>query len=603
MEASISQLPDTRVPISPAYAMAGLRVVRLYDFEEAVPLPAAEREAYRRRFATLFVDDSHTRTGGIGQVVFALNAQGESLALKTLRPGELDEVSIKREEQAFRSEYEAHLTLNGVRGFPRLYGFGHLGDAPAIVMEWVRGITLREARASLAADVEGRVPTLTVARLGRSLFELLVRMGQMGTGLVHRDLSPANVMVRTDHLSLEEQVREGAFDLCLVDLGSAEEAGHGDDTSLTAVAGIMRGATADYAPPEMLTRDLPNLARLRRSPKIDVYAAGSILYELMAGRLPLDLGATDRSPYRIKTDERPERPLGIHEATDDLERTLAAEPEVATEVAVGLLDLPERPSADDIRRCLVTVDGQLADIIMSCLTPSQDDRPTAEEVRSALATFCSCHAENVRRALAGEQLLPCTGDASWYAGVSPLALRRTIRHVGTAVACGVWIVVVVATALLVEGTGAELASSGITLSAPIVAAVLALPGLLGLAVRGRDAGGRAGFLRGTFMLTCCSLIDASLTTQLTFDTPARANGLLAAVFASWAAGWCPLVLSYATASGPGIARRRRRSLPSPQTELAPNPGTTVAASASPPATPDDHTDDVTYEVPDHDNAL
>ena len=66
---------------------------------------------------------------------------------------------------------------------------------------------------------------------------------------------------------------------------------------------MVRCATADYAPPEMLTVDLPDLTELRKSAKIDVYAAASVIFGLAGGSAPYDLGAhADASPHRIKTD-------------------------------------------------------------------------------------------------------------------------------------------------------------------------------------------------------------------------------------------------------------------------------------------------------------
>lgn len=67
-----------------------LRVVHVDHFEAAVPLADHEQAAYRRRFCTLFVDDERTRTGGLGRVMFAQNAMGEALALKTMLPAAND---------------------------------------------------------------------------------------------------------------------------------------------------------------------------------------------------------------------------------------------------------------------------------------------------------------------------------------------------------------------------------------------------------------------------------------------------------------------------------------------------------------------------------
>lgn len=74
------------------------------------------------------------------------------------------------------------------------------------------------------------------------------------------------------------------------------------------------GATADFAAPEMLTDDVLGAVARRRSPAVDVYAAASVLYQLMEGHSPYDLSFAGRSQregrsaYRIKTEFSAETP-------------------------------------------------------------------------------------------------------------------------------------------------------------------------------------------------------------------------------------------------------------------------------------------------------
>jgi len=95
-------------------------------------------------------------------------------------------------------------------------------------------------------------------------------------GVVHRDLKPENVFVTTDH--------EDAEILKLVDFGIAkildEEDDEDDDTQPLTRLGLVFG-TPQYMSPEQATG----------SPidhRTDIYSAGVMLYQMLAGRLPFD---------------------------------------------------------------------------------------------------------------------------------------------------------------------------------------------------------------------------------------------------------------------------------------------------------------------------
>ena len=551
--------------------MVGLRLARVDGFEPAIALGSDELPVYLRRFTMLFADDATMRRGGIGRVTRAVNAQGEAVALKQLILPTRDEFDddtayealVTKFKAAFREEYECHRALSGFKGFPRLYGWGEVDGVPAIVMEWVEGETLAHLRPRLAVDDAGRLSPFVAARLGRDLFDLLCRMNLVGEGFVHRDISPANIMVRTARLPLDQQLAEGTFDLCLIDFGSSlalepasAVAGTGGKASFTERYATLRRATVAYAPPEMLTDDIADLRVLRMSPAIDVYAAASTVYELIAGVAPYEVapGASGTSgsrkktrdiasPYRLKMDTRPDYPVGAHAPGCDLTQLLRREPDVALAAAEQAQQLGLEPDSEELRDALAFVDAQLFDVIMACLSCSQGDRPEPAAVEAALTTFCDHYAQNVGRSLRGEPLTPCPMDASGR-------MVRRAAMIGATVACGVlWAAVVVSAALLVSGARATVAMGPLVWSGKlpgIVAALaLALPGVAGIAAGAMSHDRRAGFLHGVLALSTCEVPALVAAACAVFSQRAVVSGLVAALIATYALTWFLLAMGFA----------------------------------------------------------
>lgn len=547
--------------------MVGLRLARVGGFEPAIALGPDELPVYQRRFAMLFADDGTMRRGGIGRVTRAVNAQGEAVALKQLILPTRDEFDddaayealVAKFKAAFREEYECHRALSGLKGFPRLYGWGEVDGVPAIVMEWVEGETLARLRPRLAVDDAGRLSPLVAARLGRDLFDLLCRMNLVGEGFVHRDISPANIMVRTARLPLDQQLAEGTFDLCLIDFGSSlalepasAVAGTGGKESFTERYSTLRRATVAYAPPEMLTDDIPDLRMLRMSPAIDVYAAASTVYELIAGVAPYEVAPSTSgtsgsrkktrdiaSPYRLKMDTRPDYPAGAHAPGCDLTQLLRREPDVALAAAEQAQQMGLEPDSEELRDALAFVDVQLFDVVMACLSCNQGDRPEPAAVEAALTTFCDHYAQNVGRSLRGEPLTPCPMDAS----------GRVVRRAAMIGAASVWAVVVVSAALLASGARATVAVGYIswsgTLPGIVAALALALPGMAGIAAGAMAHDRRTGFLHGVLALSACEVPVLITVACTVFSQRAVASGFVAALIATYTLVWFLLSMGFA----------------------------------------------------------
>ncbi len=554
---------------------AARRMVRLAHFEPAQALADGEREAFCRRFAVLFVEEETTRRGGIGEVTRAVTATGETVALKRLRPGAEGASDSAAVEAAFNAEYQAHRALSPLRCVPRLYGRGLVDGQSAIVMEWVGGLTLEEAARQLAVDDAGRLSPLVAVRLARDVFDGLASMGYLGGGLAHRDLSLRNIMVDTSRRSLEDQVEDGSFDIRLVDFGSAV-AVDAADSSVTARFGGQRGATADFAPPEMLTEDVVAVERLRRSPAVDVYAAGSVLYALLEGRPPYDLSLAGRearacaSAYRIKTEFSFEPATGAHGAAPDLAAVLLREPEVAVAVGRAAAELDAPPLAARLRLALSQVDAALEPVVSGCLEPNQAARPTAAAVRDALAAFADAYAENIARALRGEPLLelPLGPEAQRRA-----ARRRRVRRVArVAIDGAAWALAAataVVTGLLVEGLPMAFPATAPWFSGPApgaaVAAVLLIPAAVGLLVRGRRIATNYGLVRGVLGDLLGAMLAGLALSLAAWGAPGVSAALYAALMATAAS---PLVafaadrlLALPAQAEPSPSRVKRPVLP------------------------------------------
>lgn len=334
---------------------------QLESFDTAAPVNPADEEFAKRRFMTLIVKADRSSHGNTGLVLQAHNTSNERFAVKVLADNTLmralgtNTPSRTADESAMHlantaalfEEYRNLCRVSHLRGFPHVYGYGTCQGEPLILMEWIEGTSLDKAASMLPHDGEG-VACAATASVGCAVLGTLLSTQNLETPLVHRDLSPANIMFRTNELGIDEQVQALAFKPCLVDMGSSVPA-LGSDT-LTQRADIWRYATPAYAAPEMLTRDIPNIAELRRSPSVDVYAIASILYELYSGHTPFRAARHQAhevsSYYLLKTQNEPE-PLVAHKGDDQA----------------------------------------FADLIMSCLVTDQASRPSEREFYEGLLAF------------------------------------------------------------------------------------------------------------------------------------------------------------------------------------------------------------------------
>lgn len=338
-----------------------MQIVEFDSFDTAFPIEPGKEDEAKRLFMTLFVtEEKPAQIGGTSYVCRAQSVMGKSYALKRLLPSNALPASARlsnkdrdritqSHEAAFFEEYRNQVLVSHLRGFPKLYGYGSIDGKPAILMEWIEGASLDEAAQLVQAD-DRRLDADVVAALGIGVLKVLDTLTSLDSTLVHRDISPANIMVRTSTSSLDEQIECGIFDICLVDFGSAATDA-GQEASFTMTSQVWRHGTPEYAPPEMLTQDLPHIEEMRKSQSIDVFALCSVLYELYCGHTPWRVAEhPEKSPFRIKTEAPPE-PL------------VARRPE----------------------------DAILTDAIMAGLALSQADRPSVQSLLQTLNDLCAAY--------------------------------------------------------------------------------------------------------------------------------------------------------------------------------------------------------------------
>jgi serine/threonine protein kinase len=220
-------------------------------------LADGERVAGRYRIVRLI------GAGAVGEVYEAHDETiGEPVALKTLRVGVDDAVSVER----FRREIQLarHVTHRNVC---RTFDVGsHAPPGRAaltfITMELLRGESLADR---LAAGK--RYTTDEALPLVRQMAAGLE--AAHAVGVIHRDFKPGNLV----------QVDEpGGARVVITDFGLARRYAL-DDIAIT-VTGEAVGTPLYMAPEQVVTGQQPI------TPATDVYALGNVMYEMTTGQLP-----------------------------------------------------------------------------------------------------------------------------------------------------------------------------------------------------------------------------------------------------------------------------------------------------------------------------
>ncbi len=290
--------------------------------------------------------------GGMGVVYIAeQDRPRRTVALKVLRAGIASARMLRRFE--FEAEILGRLQHPGIA---QVYEAGAFAEGrltrPYIAMELVRGAPLIEAARQRGLGTRQKLELLA------KVCDAVQHAHQVG--VIHRDLKPANILV-ADAAPDRDGARAGgpggagasggfgsgpeALSPKVLDFGVARGLERdGAVTTLQTAAGQIVG-TLPYMSPEQLDGEESKV-----DTRSDVYALGVVGYELLSGRLPLDLAkASLAEAARILRDQTPVR-LSL------IDRSLAGDIEVI--FATALAKDPNRryrsaaELAADIRRHL-----------------------------------------------------------------------------------------------------------------------------------------------------------------------------------------------------------------------------------------------------------
>ena len=214
------------------------------------PIPPAPTRLLNGRYEIL----RQIKTGGMAVIALAKDHQSNTqCVIKTPKPGTQDAYKLNVEKLRIEAAYLGQFSHPHIVRFVDL--FTHEGELH-LAVEYVQGQDLLAAFATRTAD-ENRV--IEWASQILDAMEYVHRLG-----LVHRDINPGNIMLRSSD------------DIVIIDFGTVKP---------TAVAGGTIVSKAGF--------EVPEQARGYADKKSDIYGVGGTLFYLLTCTAPGFIGAAD----------------------------------------------------------------------------------------------------------------------------------------------------------------------------------------------------------------------------------------------------------------------------------------------------------------------
>jgi len=248
--------------------------------------------SFQRTYSTRLIDGKYQildrlGIGGMGEIFKVRHIHlNELRVIKIMRPNVAqDDQGLQRFLQEARTS-----TMIKHKNLAMLYDFAQLDDGSYyMVWEFIDGTNIQKWIAQ-----NGAMPPRLTIEISVQALNGLDHLHSMG--LIHRDISPENIMLSQDH--------HGKLLVKVIDFGIAKSLADGDQGHGLTQTGMFLGKLK-YASPEQagFLKEGEHL-----DPRSDLYSFGIVMYEMLSGRAPFL--ATNPNGYILKHVTEKPAPIG-----------------------------------------------------------------------------------------------------------------------------------------------------------------------------------------------------------------------------------------------------------------------------------------------------
>jgi serine/threonine-protein kinase len=253
---------------------------------------------FQRTYSTRLIDGKYQildrlGVGGMGEIFKVRHIHlNELRVIKMMRP------NVASDEQGLQRFLQEARTSTQIKhkNLAMLYDFAQLEDGSYyMVWEFIDGTNIQKW-----ISQNGPVPPRLTIEISIQALHGLDHLHSMG--LIHRDISPENIMLSQDH--------QGKLIVKVIDFGIAKQLTEGEGGHGLTQTGMFLGKLK-YASPEQagFLKDNEHL-----DPRSDLYSFGIVMYEMLAGKAPFS--ATNPHGYILK--HVTEKPSAIKELNPDV---------------------------------------------------------------------------------------------------------------------------------------------------------------------------------------------------------------------------------------------------------------------------------------------